>query len=336
MDDITTLCVTLFILVIMFLYIAIVAKFKYAYKKRFELIYRGGIPVLIFATYQVFIALLGYNLFSLLSGLGVLANAAMAWKLYNDDSFLADVICWKPLGRRSLFLYYYLEMNDELDANVFQNTKHSTSFQTVIKIVEDNKLDQKTREQFETDEKWEQYMKFKAAYDANKAEADTLRVEVLAFTSILSGFKMLLYVHKGPLSEHVLEGNCIIATKDLDIEGRKFEKIVCWEGPEGMKTQQRMEASADYLDILSSLVLLESIPNMEAQLAKKDELLEKQRDVMRKMKADTILAEESIKYDQPNRTAFDMRRFGLYILGAILGVAIPILILVFMLAFGAI
>lgn len=334
MDDIVTLSFTLVLLTVMCLYIVIVAKFKYAFKKRFELIYRGGIPILIFGVYQLVVALLGYNIYALLLCLGVLANAIMAWKLWNDDSFLTDVLNLKVLGRRSLFLYYYIEINDELDANVFQWTKYSTSFQTVVKIVEDNKLTEQTREQFETDEKWAQYLKFKEAYDAHKAEADQYRVEVLSFTSILSGFKMLLFVHRGALSEHILEGNCVKVKNPFKIEGRTFEKIICFEGPENMKTQQRMEASVDYLDILNSLTLLESIPNKDARIAKLEELNTKQRETMDKMKDDIILSEESIKYNLPSRTT-DQRLMKL-ILYAILTPAILVAVFIILSLVGVV
>jgi hypothetical protein len=334
MDDIVTLSFTLVLLTVMCLYIVIVAKFKYAFKKRFELIYRGGIPILIFGVYQLVVALLGYNIYALLLSLGVLANAIMAWKLWNDDSFLIDVLNLKVLGRRSLFLYYYLETNDELDANVAQWTKHSASFQTVIKVIEDNKLTEMTREQFETDEKWAQHQKSIEAYEAHKAEADSYRVEVLGFTSILSGFKMLLFVHQGPLSEHILEGNCIKIKKPIDIEGRKFEKVICFEGPENTRTQQRLEASADYLDILSSLTALESIPNKDARITKLEELNAKQRETMDKMKDDIILSEESVKYGLPSRTT-DQRLMKL-ILYAILTPAILVVLFVILSIVGVV
>ena len=292
---------------VLLLYLGISAKGRTAYTKRYECIYHVGVPLLIFFSFLTVIFLMGWNWIALFSFVGVLGNCAYAVINYNNDSFLNLTLSLKPLQRRSIFLYYYIDSNDEWDVQVYQWQKHSTSFMTVVKIVEDNKLDQQERGQFESEEKWEQYCKFKKAYAEHKKTADQYSVEVLGFYDIIEGFKQLIYVHPGKLNDHVLEGNAVKIAEQVDIEGRKFEKIICFEGKEDVDVQLHLGSAVGYLDILNSLPLLAAIPNMQLQIVALQQMNKDQRDTMEKNKWQVMLADEYVKYNTPTTQEFDMK-----------------------------
>jgi hypothetical protein len=318
MDDLFALSLTLFILMVMLIYLGITMKFRKAYTKRFELIYHGGVPLLVFFGFQACMFVLGWSIWTLLLFLEVFANGIFAAINYNNDSFLVNTLNLKFLNRRAIFLYYFLEATDEFDAQIYQWTKHSTSFTTVVKIIEDNKLDQQERGQFESDEAWDQYCKFKNAYAAHKANADQYRVEVLGFTDIFSGFKMLLYVHPDTLNDHVLQGNAVRVPVTITLEGRTFEKIVCFEGKEDIEIQRHLDSAVAYLDILSSIPLLASIPNLQLQIAALQQINKDQRDTMEKNKFQAMLANEYAQYSPTVPPSIDMKLIMKLITGAMI------------------
>lgn len=326
---------TLFVLTLMCMYTLIVFKFHKAYNKRFEATYRIGIPVLVFALYQMLWVLIGWQLWTLLLVFEVLMNLFFFWKMWSDEgAFEYEIPGLQHLGLLSLYLYFF-ERDMILDVNIHRFKKYSTTFATVEKIIEENHLMDREREQFDTDEKWMQYEKAREAYERRQAHPELYHVDVLGFYSILSGYKMLIFVHEGELPDRIFEGNAVRVPKKTNIEGHEFEKIICLEGQDSTDIQRRMEADVDYLDIMTSLTLLESIPGMKAQITKKDEIIEQQQDAMENMKDDVIISEKYIKYAKPgDKQTFDMRRFGFYILGIFGGLAGLIVLLILLMHAG--
>lgn len=328
---------TIFALILMCLYTYLVFKLPKACNKRFQVIYRIGIPCAAFAGYQAFWFAIGWQVWTLLLVFEVIVNLFFYMRLWSDEgAFDYEIDDLQHLGMLSLFLYFF-ERSMILDANVHRFKKYSTSFATVEKIIEENHLMNRKKEQFDTDEKWLQYEKSKEAYARRKAHPELYKVDVLGFYSILSGYKMLIFVHEGDLPDRIIEGNAVRVPKKTEIDGHEFEKIICLQGQDSSDAQRRMEADLDYLDIMTSLTLLESIPGMKAQIAKKDEIIEQQQDTMENMKDDVIISEKYLKYNKPTtQQTFDMRRFGFYILGIFGGLAGLLTLLIVLMHAGVI
>jgi hypothetical protein len=299
------------------------------------MIYRIAIPILVFAGYQLFWAFFGWQFWTLILVFEVAVNVFFCWRIWSDEgAFDWEISGLQHLGLLSLYLYFF-ERDMILDANVHRFKKYSTTFATVEKIIEDNHLMDRKKEQFDTEEKWVQYEKAKDAYERRKLNPELYHVDVLGFYSILSGYKMLLFVHEGELPDRIIEGNAIKVPKKTEIEGHEFEKIICLEGQDSTDIQRRMDADIDYLDIMMSLTLLESIPGLKAQVSKKDEIIEQQEDAMENMKDDVIMAEKYLKYNKPlAQQAFDMRRFAYYILAIFGGLGGMIAILIILMHAG--
>lgn len=347
-DDITTLAITIFIVFMLFVLTFVdIYWHKRAFDKMREALWRGLVPLVFCAGYQLIFWLLGYNIYSTIIFLYFLLNALLALIIWNTEYFYGVTLRLSPLGRRRCLLHFYYardtkEMRKDRDyeANTYMFKEENTTLETLVNVIDANNLLNQERTQFKTDEQWKGFLKLKKDYETWKPDAKNFKVTVLGMydvSELFRGYKKVIYFHRYDESLNLIEGNCVALVEKEVIEKRKHEVIICWAGKKEREIAQSLEASKLFLNLLASLPTLEEIPNLKSYISKLLDVNERQRKWMELHKSQEEVAQDAMSNRKDKKDSTELS-FGWlkYLVLAIIVLAGVVFAFVFLMLFGVI
>jgi hypothetical protein len=198
------------------------------------------------------------------------------------------------VGRVDLFLHYYFQKTQKLTVNIYQWDEEGEDLNKLVKVIEKNKIFEKTREQFQTDEEWNKYQSERERYLQFKRNAKDYKLDVYSYydfeNETFRGFKKLYYINKLGIVKKKIEGNCVILEGKVKYEHRKFTRIICWEGFKERTVSEELEMTQTILGLLTNITDLEIVPMLREEIKKKDLIIDQQDQTIKNIESDIYVA----------------------------------------------
>jgi len=301
LDDIAVIFITLLVsLFIIFYQIFDLYAHRRAFNSVREIIFRVLIPLILSIAYLIPYFIYGWNTFALLIFLQMGLSMLLAVVLWESEAFLGMTLDLEKIGRVNLFLYFYFEPDQKIEVNLYKWTEESMTLETLVTLIDGFGIFNRERQQFESDEKWNEYVEAKDTYDVWKADAEHYRIDVYSYYDFTDrpdskirwrGFKKAFHINKLDIIGKKIEGNAVFLPEKIKINHRTFEQLVIWEGFKDRMICQELEITKMILISISYLSQLEEIPLLRNEIKHKDQLLEMQRDTIQNMEDDVYLAQ---------------------------------------------
>lgn len=313
---------------------------KRAFNSYREALWRGLIPGLICGAYIGISWLIHeFNPFQFLFCIYFAFNALLAIVLWATEMFYPGVLKLPVDGRYHYHFTFYTGRSMDGQANFYTWEEQRRDLDTIVKIIDEQRLLNKDKKDFKNDEEYERFLKMKADYKKFKDEIKAWHLTPLGYTELNElnrGHKKILYLHKYPAKKYLI-GNCVSLPDKQEIEKRKVEIIICWAGMPEDEISQRLEPSCLVLDILNSAPLLESISIKDSRIAKLKQIINEQQQELEVQKSLDAVKNRTI-YGKPGAppAPSEMQKFYKLILLAIVGFAALIATFILLLAFGVI